>query len=266
MSSEEYLPFKNIINTEMEFLIYLIKEEHPQVIALILSFFDNNKVESILKNLSEELQNDVRERIENTDQQLLRANNYEIPCKIEQYLEKKIKEASEKYRFNIGGVECAAEILSQIGTDSNIIYRIEKEIPEIEQKIQAALERRKKIKDKKVKNKSVMGSGVTQADTKILLKILLKEHPQITALILSFLDPEKTADILWEFNFEKQCDMIMRIACMRNVNTEIIRRVYKNFEKNIRDAENEPKKSDSVKSAVKILNQIGAAQTAVKQN
>ncbi|MCL2186498.1 MAG: hypothetical protein FWB86_11730, partial [Treponema sp.] len=233
MSNDVYTPFKNIKNSEIQFLNFLLEKEHPQVTAMVLSFFEKDKAELILENFDNDNQIDIKRRIAGIDQELLRANNNEIPRVIEQYLEKKLNVMLEKYRYRIGGINYAADILSQIGSEPQIMKELEEYVPDIAQRIKRALDCKKTQKNKISRKTSALGNEVTQADNKILSKLIQKEHPQAASLILSILNPDKASEIILNFNLETQCDIIRRIAGMKSVNTEVIRRIYAVLEKNL---------------------------------
>ena len=47
-----------------------------------------------------------------------------------------------------------------------------------------------------------------------MLRILVGEHPQTIALVLSYVDSQRAAKVLVQFPAELQADIIMRIATM----------------------------------------------------
>ena len=53
-----------------------------------------------------------------------------------------------------------------------------------------------------------------EASQEELLRILVGEHPQTIALILTYADPQRAAKVLSQFPSETQADIIMRIATM----------------------------------------------------
>lgn len=64
-----------------------------------------------------------------------------------------------------------------------------------------------------------------KASAKQLLNILQNENPQIIALILSYIEPEKAADILQELSTETQLDVAKRISEMGKVSQDFIQEI-----------------------------------------
>ena len=64
-----------------------------------------------------------------------------------------------------------------------------------------------------------------KASARQLLNILQNENPQIIALILSYIEPEKSAEILQELSTEQQLDVARRIAQMSKVAPEFIEEI-----------------------------------------
>lgn len=59
--------------------------------------------------------------------------------------------------------------------------------------------------------------GLSTADPTMLGMALAKEHPQMVAAILSYLDPMVASAILLERNVEGQADLVRRIAALRGI-------------------------------------------------
>lgn len=64
-----------------------------------------------------------------------------------------------------------------------------------------------------------------KASAKQLLTILQNENPQIIALVLSYIEPEKASEVLQELNPEMQLEVSMRIARMSKVAPEFIEEI-----------------------------------------
>lgn len=101
----------------------LIKNEHPQIIAIILSYLDSDQAADILGHLSEKVRPDVLLRIatlETVQPAAMRELN--------ETLEKQLKGSSGVGSSNIGGVKAAANILNFI--DSSLEAEIMEKIKE----------------------------------------------------------------------------------------------------------------------------------------
>src|SRR5690625_1949665 len=71
------------------------------------------------------------------------------------------------------------------------------------------------------------------ADPNQVLNFIQNEHPQTIALILSYLDPEQSGQILSELQQDMQAEVAKRIATMDSTSPEIISQVEQVLERNI---------------------------------
>ena len=84
-------------------------------------------------------------------------------------------------------------------------------------------ERAKEIIEKIRVLTTVKGFNVLKkSDPQQLANFLIKEHPQIIALILSHLSPDQSAEVLDEFPAELRGETIMRIATLGKVSPQIV--------------------------------------------
>ena len=125
-------PFKFADCTDPKQLLSVIKQEHPQIIALILAYLDAKKSSVILKGLPCEIQSDVVHRIAEMDYA-----DPEVCRKIEKTLEKKLSALSNDSYPPPGGINKAVEILNLIDESSrnHIIEKIKDENPGFAEKI-----------------------------------------------------------------------------------------------------------------------------------
>ncbi len=66
-------------------------------------------------------------------------------------------------------------------------------------------------------------STLKKADSSQLVNFLIKEHPQTIALILSYLSPEQTAEVLAEFPEELRADVAYRIATLGKISPNLLK-------------------------------------------
>lgn len=113
-------------------LLNIIQQEHPQVIALVLSYLEPNKASVILENLPEEKQSDVARRIATMDR-----TSPEILREIERVLERKLLTLSSEDYTVAGGIEAIVEILNLVdrASEKQIIEALEDEDPELAEEI-----------------------------------------------------------------------------------------------------------------------------------
>lgn len=97
-----------------------------------------------------------------------------------------------------------------------------------------------------------------KADTAQLTTLLLNEHPQTVALILSYIQPEKAADVLAQFPMEEQAEISERIGTMTGASPAIIEKIEKVIESKFSSfIENDTENVGGVHTLVEILNVVG---------
>jgi flagellar motor switch protein FliG len=113
-------------------LFNIIMLEHPQTIAVVLTYLEPQKASLILKNLPYDLQSEVARRIAIMDKPSLGALR-----EIERVLERKLSTHSDEYYLATGGVESIVEILNMVGraSEKKIIETLEDEDPELVEEI-----------------------------------------------------------------------------------------------------------------------------------
>jgi len=80
---------------------------------------------------------------------------------------------------------------------------------------------------------------VKRVDLKYLSYFLQQEHPQIIALVLAYMEPEKASVILQHLPYVIQGEVSLRIATMETVNLEITREIERMLEKKLFTMSNE---------------------------
>ena len=131
-SSLHVRPFDFIRRVDPSHLLSILQQEHPQIVALIISYLEPNKASVILQNLPAELQSDVSRRIATLDR-----TSPEILREIERVLEKKLSTLSSEDYAVAGGVESIVEILNftDRASEKQIIDTLEDEDPELAEEI-----------------------------------------------------------------------------------------------------------------------------------
>jgi flagellar motor switch protein FliG len=119
-------------NIDPNQLMQLIKDEHPQTIALILAHLDSSVASDILGRLPEDVITDVAFRIANLNN-VLAGMVKEVDKVFEEILKNKDHVSTQE----AGGVGRLAEILNQIdgGTVEQIIDEIEENDPDLAEEI-----------------------------------------------------------------------------------------------------------------------------------
>ena len=102
------IPFDFIRRADPNNLIYLLKDELPQTIAVVLSHLDPPKASVILQNLPTEIQSEVLNSVA-----CMKKVRGKILREVERVLEKKLCCFSDDFS-SIGGVEQAMKIRSSV--------------------------------------------------------------------------------------------------------------------------------------------------------
>jgi flagellar motor switch protein FliG len=116
-------PFNFLRNTEPDHLVTFIKSEHPQTIALILTYLNYDQASKVLCSLRPELQTEVAKRIAVMDR-----TTPEVISRVEKILEKKISTIAGQDLRIVGGVKAIVGILNNVdrGTEKVILNSFEK--------------------------------------------------------------------------------------------------------------------------------------------
>src|SRR5699024_6525415 len=96
-----------------------------------------------------------------------------------------------------------------------------------------------------------------KADPQQVLNFIINEHPQTIALVLSYLDPEQSGQILSELQQDMQAEVAKRIAIMDSTSPEIISQVEQVLERNISSSLTEDyTQTGGIESVVEVLNSM----------
>ncbi len=131
-SSLQTKPFDFIRKTDPAHLVNFIQNEHPQTIALILSYLEPTKASLILAALNVELQADVMRRIATMDR-----TSPEILREVERVLERKLSTLSSEDFTSAGGIDTVVAIINNADrtTERNIIEALEEDDPDLAEEI-----------------------------------------------------------------------------------------------------------------------------------
>ncbi|MCX7856705.1 MAG: flagellar motor switch protein FliG [Deltaproteobacteria bacterium] len=126
------MPGEFIRTCDPKVLAYVLKGEHPQTIALVLSTVGVKKATEALTNLPEKLQGEVlvrMARLEKVDRKILE--------EIESVLKEQLESIGVVEGRQLGGVEMVANILNQMdrSRESELMDKIEEKNPELADRI-----------------------------------------------------------------------------------------------------------------------------------
>lgn len=131
-ASLQVKPFEFVKKTDASQLLNFIQDEHPQTIALILSYLSAAQSALILSALPPDRQADVAKRIAVMDR-----TSPDVIKEVEKVLESKLASLVNQDYTIIGGVDAVVEILNTVdrGTEKHIMETLEIEEPELADEI-----------------------------------------------------------------------------------------------------------------------------------
>ncbi len=131
-ASLQVKPFEFVRKTDATQLLNFIQDEHPQTIALILSYLSPAQAALIVSALPPDRQADVAKRIAIMDR-----TSPDVIKEVEKVLESKLSSLVNQDYTIIGGVDAVVEILNTVdrGTEKHIMETLEIEEPELADEI-----------------------------------------------------------------------------------------------------------------------------------
>ncbi|WP_226034949.1 flagellar motor switch protein FliG [Aquibacillus saliphilus] len=131
-SSLQVKPFDFARKAEPTQILNFIQNEHPQTIALVLSYLDAEQASQILSELPQEMQADIAKRIAVMD-----STSPEIIYEIEQVLERKLSTSVTQDYTQTGGIQAVVEVLNGVdrSTERTILDALEIQDPELAEEI-----------------------------------------------------------------------------------------------------------------------------------
>ncbi|MGM9927512.1 MAG: flagellar motor switch protein FliG [Bacillus sp. (in: firmicutes)] len=131
-SSLQVRPFDFARKAEPAQILNFIQNEHPQTIALILSYLDATQAGQILSELPQDVQADIARRIATMD-----STSPEIINEVEQILERKLSSTVTQDYTQTGGIEAVVDVLNGVdrSTERTILDALEIQDPELAEEI-----------------------------------------------------------------------------------------------------------------------------------
>ena len=171
-SSIQSRPFDFVRRTDPAHLLNFIQSEHPQTIALILSYLDSHKSSLIIGALPQGIQADVAKRIATMDR-----TSPEVLREVERVLERKLSTLASEDYTSAGGIDTIVEMLNLVdrGTERNIIEELEDEDPELAEEI---------------KKRMFVFEDIVLLDDRSIQKVLREVDAQELARALKAVDAE----------------------------------------------------------------------------
>lgn len=131
-ASLQVKPFEFVRKTDASQLLNFIQDEHPQTIALVLSYLTTQQSAMIIAALPPDRQADVARRIAVMDR-----TSPDVIKEVEKVLETKLASLVNQDYTIIGGVDAVVDILNTVdrGTEKHIMETLEIEEPELADEI-----------------------------------------------------------------------------------------------------------------------------------
>lgn len=131
-SSLQVRPFDFARKAEPSQVLNFIQNEHPQTIALVLSYLDPEQAGQILSELPQDVQADIAKRIAVMD-----STSPDIINQVEQILERKLSATVTQDYTQTGGIQAVVEVLNGVdrSTERTILDALEIQDPELAEEI-----------------------------------------------------------------------------------------------------------------------------------
>ena len=131
-ASLQVRPFEFVRKTDPSQLLNFIQDEHPQTIAMILSYLTSAQAALVVGALPPEKQADVAKRIAMMDR-----TSPDVIKEVERVLEKKLSSLVNQDYTIVGGVDAIVNILNTVDrtTEKHIMESLEIEEPELADEI-----------------------------------------------------------------------------------------------------------------------------------
>ena len=131
-ASLQVRPFEFVRKTDASQVLNFIQDEHPQTIAMILSYLPPNQASMIIGSLDPEKQADVARRIAMMDR-----TSPDVIKEVESVLERKLASLANQDYTIVGGVDAIVNILNTVdrSTEKHIMETLEVEEPELADEI-----------------------------------------------------------------------------------------------------------------------------------
>jgi len=131
-ASLQVKPFEFVRKADASQVLNFIQDEHPQTIALVLSYLSASQASQIISALAPDRQADVAKRIATMDR-----TSPDVIKEVERVLETKLASLVNQDYTVIGGVDSVVEILNAVdrGTEKHIMETLEIEEPELADEI-----------------------------------------------------------------------------------------------------------------------------------
>lgn len=203
-ASLQVRPFEFVRKTDPSQVLNFIQDEHPQTIAMILSYLSPAQSAMILGALTPEKQADVAKRIAKMDR-----TSPDVIKEVERVLERKLSSLINQDYTIVGGVDAIVGILNTVdrGTEKHIMESLEIEEPELADEIRKkmfvfedilllddrAIQR--VLRDVDNNNLAVALKGANEEVQNVIFKNLSKRLAAMIREDMEFMGPVRMKDV-----------------------------------------------------------------------
>ena len=203
-SSLQVRPFDFARRADPNHLLNFVQNEHPQIIALILSYLDPQMAASILAKLSLEKQSEVVARVATMDR-----TSPEYVHEIERVLDKKLSSLGVEDFTAVGGIQSIVDILNAAdrGTERHVLEALEEKNNELADEIRrkmfvfediVKLDRRavqRVLKDVENADLTVALKNATPEVSRIIFENMSKRLQDMIREDMEFMGPVRVRDV-----------------------------------------------------------------------
>ncbi len=203
-ASLQVKPFDFARKADPTQIINFIQNEHPQTIALILSYLDSQKAAQIISSLPQEKQGEVAKRIATMDR-----TYPEVIKEVELVLEKKLSNLVTQDYTTAGGVQAIVDILNSVdrGTEKYIMEDLEISDPELAEEIKkrmfvfediitlATVSIQRFIREVDNNELAIALKGATQEVADVIFSNMSKRLAEMIKEDMEFMGPVRLRDV-----------------------------------------------------------------------
>ncbi|WP_029165875.1 flagellar motor switch protein FliG [Aminiphilus circumscriptus] len=203
-ASLQVRPFDFMRHTDAQQVLSFIQGEHPQTIALILSYLVPEQAAAIMGGLPANIQWDVTRRIATMDR-----ITPEVLREVERVLERKLSSVLGQDFTIAGGIEAVVDIINRVdrGTERNIMEMLEEKDPDLAEEIKRRLfvfedviglddrSLQRVLREVDIKDLSLALKGATEELRQKFFKNMSKRASEMLVEDMQFMGPVRVRDV-----------------------------------------------------------------------
>jgi len=203
-ASLQVRPFDFMRHTDATQVLGFIQGEHPQTVALILSYLTPEQAAAIMGGLPSNMQWDVTRRIATMDR-----ITPEVLREVERVLERKLSSVLGQDFTVAGGVDAVVDIINRVdrGTERNIMETLEEKDPDLAEEIKRRLfvfediiglddrSLQRVLREVDVKDLSLALKGATEELRQKFFKNMSKRAAEMLNEDMQFMGPVRVRDV-----------------------------------------------------------------------